>query len=180
MQQLPRHISHTPGNGREPVANLLCLPALIDDPNIDAVYIALSPHLRYEWALRALATGKHVLIETPCAANAADARRLFESPLVRCAAAPVLLESTPFRFHPSWADLDSWIERDQIIHVSVTVTMPARRSRLKDLRFRHQEASAAGLDMGYATALLRAVYGKDPLSCARCWVGHSAPRNPPP
>jgi predicted dehydrogenase len=164
----------------EPVANLLCLPALVDDPNIDAVYIALSPHLRYEWALRALATGKHVLIETPCAANAADARRLFESPLVRCAGAPVLLESTPFRFHPSWADLDSWIERDQIIHVSVTVTMPARRSRLKDLRFRHEEASAAGLDMGYATALLRAVYGKDPLSCARCWVGHSAPRNPPP
>ncbi len=155
---------------------MLC-PALIDDPNIDAVYIALSPHLRYEWALRALAIGKHVLIETPCAANEADARRLFESPLVRCAGAPILLESTPYRFHPAWADLEPWIERDQIIHVSVAVTLPTRRSRRKDARFRYEESSAARLDMTYAASLLRAIYGKDPLSCARSWISKSSPSN---
>ena len=39
--------------------------ALLDDPNIDVVYISLPNHMHKEWCLRAAAAGKHVLCEKP-------------------------------------------------------------------------------------------------------------------
>lgn len=38
---------------------------IIDNKNIDALYIPLPPALHYEWAKRALSKGKHVFLEKP-------------------------------------------------------------------------------------------------------------------
>ena len=46
--------------------------ALIDSPNVDAVYIPLPTGLRKEWVLRAAAAGKHILCEKPCGVSAAE------------------------------------------------------------------------------------------------------------
>src|SRR5206468_6498133 len=46
--------------------------ALLDDPAIDAVYIAVPNSLHHAWTMRALATGKHVLCEKPYSTNAAE------------------------------------------------------------------------------------------------------------
>lgn len=45
---------------------------IIDDKNIDALYIPLPPALHYEWAKRALAKGKHVFLEKPSTTKLKD------------------------------------------------------------------------------------------------------------
>lgn len=46
--------------------------AILENPNIDAVYLPLPTGLRKEWVIKAARAGKHVLSEKPCAISAAE------------------------------------------------------------------------------------------------------------
>src|SRR5438552_4125820 len=52
---------------------------LIDDPEIDAVYIATPPGSHMEYALRAAAAGKPVYVEKPMARDHAECLRMIEA-----------------------------------------------------------------------------------------------------
>jgi D-xylose 1-dehydrogenase (NADP+, D-xylono-1,5-lactone-forming) len=70
---------------------------LLDDPDVDVVYIALPNHLHREWTIRAAEAGKHVLCEKPLAISAAECNEM----IAACQQANVLLmEAVMYRFHP--------------------------------------------------------------------------------
>lgn len=70
---------------------------LVDDPEIDVVYVA-SPHSEHlEQGLLAIAAGKHVLIEKPIATSAAAARTLVAA---AAGAGVMLMEAMWSRYQP--------------------------------------------------------------------------------
>jgi predicted dehydrogenase len=70
---------------------------LLEDPDIDAVYIPLPNSLHGPWTLTAIAAGKHVLCEKPFASNAAEAARVADA---AAASGLVVMEAMHYRYHP--------------------------------------------------------------------------------
>ena len=72
---------------------------LIDDPNVEAVDICTPTDLHKPLALRALAAGKHVLVEKPMALTEADCAEMIEA---ATAAGRVLMVAQVLRFFPEY------------------------------------------------------------------------------
>lgn len=71
---------------------------LLEDPEIDAVYIALLNHLHAEWATRAAEAGKHVLVEKPFALTLEEAVRMQKAAE---RGGVQMMEAFVWRFHPA-------------------------------------------------------------------------------
>jgi predicted dehydrogenase len=135
--------------------------ALLDDPAIDAVYIALPNSLHAEWAIRALQAGKHVLCEKPLAANAREAEQI-----ARAAAdsGRVLVEAFHYRYHPLATRLKAILDSGEIGRIerietefSVPLLQPS------SIQFRYELAGGATMDVGcYVINLLRFLAGAEP------------------
>ncbi len=84
---------------------------LLQDPEIDAVYIPLPNHMHAKWTIEAAAAGKHVLCEKPIALSAAEA----ETMVAACHDAGVILrEAFMYRFHPTWQLVRRLIDEGEI------------------------------------------------------------------
>jgi xylose dehydrogenase (NAD/NADP) len=71
--------------------------ALLEDPDVEAVYISLPNALHVEWTLRALAAGKHVLCEKPLSRRAHEVEEAFD---LAEREGLVLSEGFMWRHHP--------------------------------------------------------------------------------
>jgi len=76
------------------------LDALLDDAEVEAVYLPLANHEHAEWTLRAVQRGKHVLCEKPMALTVPDIEAIEAAARQHKV---VVLEGFMYRFHPQYA-----------------------------------------------------------------------------
>ena len=70
---------------------------LLEDAEVDAVYVSLPNGMHHEWTMRALAAGKHVLCEKPYSRHPAEVEEAFAAAE---SAGLVLTEAFMYRHHP--------------------------------------------------------------------------------
>lgn len=120
---------------------------LVNDPEIDLVYIATTHNFHYENAVLALEHGKHVLIEKPFTVNADQARKLVDLARKRDR---FLMEAIWTRFLPSFQLLHKQLQQGVIGEVKLMsihfggFTPPHYAERLRDPEL----AGGVTLDMG--------------------------------
>jgi predicted dehydrogenase len=135
--------------------------ALLADPEIDAVYIPLPNGLHGEWAIKAVAAGKHVLCEKPIAANAEEATRMARA---ASDAGRIIMEAFHYRYHPlaqRMADIVASGELGEIREIRSAMCFPL--PVFSDIRYRFDLAGGAMMDAGcYALHMARLVGGPDP------------------
>jgi xylose dehydrogenase (NAD/NADP) len=136
--------------------------ALLDDTDVDAVYISLPNGMHHEWTMRALAAGKHVLCEKPYTRHPAEAVEAFDAAE---AAGLVLMEAFMYRHHPQTATIERLV-RDgavgRVLAVKAVFSFPL--ADLTNVRALPELDGGALMDVGcYCVSGARLVAG-DPVS----------------
>jgi xylose dehydrogenase (NAD/NADP) len=81
--------------------------ALLEDPDVEAVYISLPNSMHVEWSIRALAAGKHVLCEKPLSRHPEDVERAFDA---ADRAGRFLMEAFMYRHNPQTKRLKELVD----------------------------------------------------------------------
>jgi predicted dehydrogenase len=141
------------------------LEALLDDPEIDAVYLPLANHEHAEWTLRAIEHGKHVLCEKPMALTAADIDA------IQAAAQRhkvTVMEGFMYRFHPQHARVRELIQSGligEVRSVRSSYSFMMRPARLYRLAESVENGGGAMWDIGcYAIHSARMFFGQPAVS----------------
>jgi predicted dehydrogenase len=121
--------------------------ALLADPSIDAVYIPLPNHLHVEWALKAMAAGKHVLVEKPITMQADEFDQLIAA---RDASGMLAAEAYMIVHHPQWQFTRKLVQSGEIgdlVHVSGKFSFD-NRADVQNIRNRPETGGGALRDIG--------------------------------
>jgi xylose dehydrogenase (NAD/NADP) len=81
--------------------------ALLDDDDVDAVYISLPNTLHCDWSIRAVEAGKHVLCEKPMSRHVGDVESAFDAAEKN---GRILMEAFMYRHNPQTARLRQLVD----------------------------------------------------------------------
>ena len=133
--------------------------ALLDDEDVDAIYIGLPNRMHHEWTMHALAAGKHVLVEKPYTRHAAEAEAAFTA---ADDAGLVLMEAFMYRHHPQ-----TGVVRDLVVGGSigrlqvVKATFSFALEDLTNVRALPELDGGALMDVGcYCVSAIRLLAGE--------------------
>ena len=120
--------------------------ALLDDPDVEAVYISLPNTLHCEWSIRALEAGKHVLCEKPMSRRAAEVEEAFDA---ADRTGRLLMEAFMWRHHPQTRKLAELVEggaigRPRVIRSSFSFSL----SDPTNMRLLHRGRRRGLMDVG--------------------------------
>jgi len=141
------------------------LEEVLEDEDVQAIYLPMANHEHAEWALRAIGQGKHVLCEKPLALQVADIEAIESAARQH---GVTVMEGFMYRFHPQHARVLELLRSGLIgevrsVRASFSFMMrPARKYRLVESVAR---GGGAMWDIGcYAIHSLRMFFDHEPLS----------------
>ena len=138
--------------------------SVINDPEIEAIYLPLPNSLHAEWTIKALQAGKHVLCEKPLAVTAEQGVTMVQAAREN---GMLLMEAFMYRFHPQtiWTleqIANGRIGNVKLIHSSFSFNVG---SRPHDIRLQADLAGGSLMDIGcYPINLCRAIYDRTPIA----------------
>lgn len=137
--------------------------ALIHDPEIDLVYVATPPALHRGIAIKALGTGKHVLVEKPFALNANEAREIVSA---ADRAGRRVFEAFHYRHHALWHRIVALIRGGEVGTVKTiegVFNAPIARAP-EEFRWNAALGGGALMDLGcYPLQWVRVIAGEEPV-----------------
>ena len=146
--------------------------ALIEDQEIEAVYISLPNNLHCEWATKAVDGGKHVLCEKPLTRRVADAEALFEAAERNHR---FVSEGFMFRHHPQTKRFAELVAEGAIGELRlVRSTFSYSLYDQTNIRLRTDVEGGALMDVGcYCVSGSRLIAGEPDSVAARAWYGET-------
>jgi predicted dehydrogenase len=135
---------------------------LLNDADIDAVYIPLPNNLHVPWAIRAIQAGKHVLCEKPIALSSAEAKQLLEASQLN----PQLkvMEAFMYRFHPQWVQAKKLVDEGKIGELrTIQCFFSYYNVDPNNIRNIKEVGGGGMMDIGcYCISQSRFIFGKEP------------------
>jgi predicted dehydrogenase len=135
--------------------------ALLADPAVEIVYVALPPSMHAEWCIAAARAGKHVLCEKPLAASLAEAEAMFAAARKH---GTWLMEGFMYRFHPQTRTVERLLAEGAVgpvrlvrVAFGITIDDPA------NIRLSAELGGGALGDVGcYCVSMARLAAGERP------------------
>lgn len=148
--------------------------SLVNDPQVDAVYIATPHRFHFDNTMLCLNAGKAVLCEKPLTVNAAETRKLLETARTKKV---FLLEALWTRFLPIYGPIRQWLDERAIgdLHL-LSSTFGFSIPKGREERWLNPElAGGTLLDMGvYPISVSQWIMGQAPESFgAKAIVGET-------
>lgn len=134
---------------------------VVDDPDVEAVYIPLPNHLHLEWIKKCADAGKAILCEKPLGLDSRQTAEAFDY----CAKRNVLLtEAFMYRYHPQWQYAADAVRYGALGDLRAVHTVFAyHNTDANNIRNRLDVGGGALLDIGcYAVSSARLLVGRDP------------------
>jgi D-xylose 1-dehydrogenase (NADP+, D-xylono-1,5-lactone-forming) len=144
--------------------------ALLEDSEVDAVYISLPNTLHVEWSIKAVEAGKHVLVEKPFSRHPEEVERAFDAAE---SAGRLLSEAFMYRHNPQTARLSELV-RDGAIG-ELRLVRAAFSYSLYDadnIRLRTDVEGGSLMDVGcYCISGSRLLAGEPESVLGRAYIG---------
>jgi predicted dehydrogenase len=135
--------------------------ALLEDPEIDVIYISLPNDLHAQWSIRALQAGKHVLCEKPLALTLEDVDAMADAAR---ASGRVLAEAFMYRHHAQTLKVQEMVRSGQLGRLrQVRGAFTYILTRDGDIRLKREMGGGSIWDVGcYPISYARMLAGSEP------------------
>ena len=134
---------------------------LLDDPEVQAVYIPLPNDIHIKWVKEALKKKKHVLCEKPLALNAKEVKEMFDTAREN---GVYLMEAYAYLHSPYIASLKEDVKSGIIGEVDYMESAFITQGYKEDFRLHKELGGGAMYDLGcYCTTMFLSLTDSDPV-----------------